>query len=105
VNERQVNVSEPAVPEGGSEADLVAALQERNRLLEAALAAKSAPADASGGQYDLDEVYVQEGQGTCLQCSCEQWRQHPQQGGPACWLCGHDRGLHKRHPDGAQARP
>ena len=54
--------------------------------------------------YDLDELFVAEGQGTCLECSCEQWRLHPQQGGPACWLCGHDRGLHKRHPDGAQAR-
>jgi hypothetical protein len=105
MNEPQTNVS----AERGSEADLAAddelitAQQERIALLEAALAAATAEPEA--GRYDLDEVFVAEGQGTCLQCSCVEWRQHPQQGGPACWLCGHDRGLHKRHRDGAQARP
>jgi hypothetical protein len=95
VNEAQTNLPE---------AELVAAQQERIRLLEAELAAKTTPDVAGPSEYDLDEVFVAEGQGTCLECSCEEWRLHPQQGGPACWLCGHDRGLHKRHPDGAQAR-
>jgi hypothetical protein len=70
---------------------------------QAALAA--ATAEPAPGEYDLDEVYVPEGQGTCLECSCEEWRQHPKEGGYTCWLCGHPRGQHKRHPAGAQAKP
>ncbi len=93
--------TQTTLPEGQ---ELIAAQRERIALLEAALAAKTAGPGPEAGLYDLDEVFVAEGQGRCLECSCEEWRPHPQQGGPACWLCSHDRGLHKRQPDGARAR-
>jgi hypothetical protein len=105
VTETPTHVPQTAPPAGDPEADLIAAQQERIRLLEAALAAKNVEPEETPGLYDLDELFVAEGQGTCLECSCVEWRAHPQQGGPTCWLCGHDRGLHKRHPDGAQAKP
>jgi hypothetical protein len=86
------------------EEELIAAQHERIRLLEAEPATRAAPEPGHVTLYDLDEAYVAEGEGTCLECSCEEWRPHREQGGPACWLCGHDQGVHKRHPDGARAR-
>ncbi len=82
--------------------ELITAQAEQIRLLREEAAARDAVSDIS---YDLDEVFVPEGQGNCLECSCEQWRLNPRQGGSACWLCNHDRRLHKRNPAGAQARP
>jgi hypothetical protein len=74
VSETRATVSEPAAPDSDPEAELVAAQQERIRLLEAALAAaKTAePEPEAVGLHDLDEQFVAEGQGTCLECSCEQ---------------------------------
>jgi hypothetical protein len=71
---------------------------------QANVAAATAEPEPARNEYDLDEVFVTEGQGTCLECNCEEYRV-PKQGDPRfCWLCGHDRGLQKRHPAGAQAR-
>jgi hypothetical protein len=108
VNETQVD-AQTALPESDSD-ELIAAQQEQIRLLTEANQALANPVTPENS-YDLDEVFVPEGQGTCLQCNCEQYAvPHPgerlatRDNPYTCGPCGHPRSIHKRNPAGAQAR-
>jgi hypothetical protein len=75
---------------------------QRIALLEAQHAAQTEQGQ-SGNEYTREEVYVADGTGICLHCSCEGFTQLPEGGDPRrCWGCNHDFGEHKRNPAGAQ---
>jgi len=78
--------------------DLADAREERILLLEQQLA--DAIAANEPPRPTLVEVFVKEGRGKCLLCSCEKHTDSPD-GGARCWGCNHDFGEHKRNPAGA----
>lgn len=86
----------------GAMTELAEARSERIALLEQQIADLTTSASPSPAQV---EVFVKEGAGRCLDCSCEQWVSMPPEENGAtptrCWGCNHDLGQHKRNPAGA----